>query len=181
MLFKLIDSEEPNKHWGPVSVNGKRVLDLGCGDFGRISSLPYPSTLEYFLSLGASYVVGVDININDVNNINTVLGEYIGKFSIYQKSINSVIDINELIEQHNIQIVKSDIEGDEAILLSIPDDVFSVIEEYYIETHGDQLYHQTIEKLQRCNYDIYEQIDLTHTNGICKVIFGRKLIKNESI
>lgn len=175
MPFKLVNSEEPNKHWEPVSVFGKRVLDLGCGDFGRISILPYPSTLEYFLSLGASYVVGVDVSIPDVNNINSNLNEHMDRFSIETKLISNANEIIELIEKNDIQIVKSDIEGGECHLLSIPDNIFSRIEEYYIETHGNQLYEMTIQKLINCGYDIYNQIDLTHTNGECKVIFARKI------
>lgn len=175
MSFRLVNSEEPNKHWEQVSVFGKRVLDLGCGDFGRISILPYPSTLEYFLTLGASYVVGVDVSMPDVNNINSNLKEHIDRFSIETKFISSVNDIIELIENNNIQIVKSDIEGGEYHLLSIPDDIFSRIEEYYIETHGNPLYEMTVQKLINCGYEIYDQIDLTHTNGECKVIFAKKL------
>lgn len=175
MSFRLVNSEEPNKHWEKVSVFGKRVLDLGCGDFDRISGLPYPSTLEYFLSLGASYVVGVDVSIPDVNFIKSNLNEYAERFSIETKLISSANDILELIEKNNIQIVKSDIEGGECHLLSIPDSIFSQIEEYYIETHGNELYEMTIQKLINCGYEIYDQIDLTHTNGECKVIFAKKL------
>jgi hypothetical protein len=175
MEFRLVDSEEPHIHWESVSVSGKRVLDLGCGDFGRVSFLPYPSTLEYFLSLGADYVVGIDGSYSDVNSIQFILNEYQNKFLIKEGFIISFDMILDLIEEHDIQIIKSDIEGGEIHLLSIPDEKFSQIEEYYIETHGEQLYNMAVDKLVRCGYEIYDKIDLIHTNGECKVIFARKI------
>lgn len=175
MDFRLVDSEEPHIHWQSVYVSGKRVLDLGCGDFGRVDSLPYPSTLEYFLSLGADYVVGVDSSYHDINNINFNLKEYQDKFSIKNQFISSMDMIVDMIRENDIHIIKSDIEGGEIHLLSIPDETFSQIEEYYIETHGEQLYNMTVDKLVRCGYEIYDKIDLIHTNGECKVIFARKI------
>lgn len=174
MEFKLVNSEEPDKHWEFVSVLGQRVLDLGCGDFGRISSLPYPSTVEYFLIKGASYVVGIDSLDPDVNAIIDNLKDYENKFSIQTANIQDSSILIDLIKNNDIDIVKCDIEGAEIHLLNISDDIFSNVEQYYIETHDDNLYNMTVDKLVRCGYEIYNKIDLTHAPG-CLVIFAKKI------
>lgn len=173
-MFNLINSEEPHLHWGNINVSGKRVLDLGCGDFGNVSSLEYPSTLEYFLEMGAAYVIGVDLNIPDLQSISNIQHDK-NKFEIQEKGISSSEDVLELIKSYNVDIVKCDIEGSEIHLLNIPDEIFSSISQYYIETHGDELYRATEEKLLKCGYDVYNRIDLTHTNGNCKVLFAKKI------
>jgi hypothetical protein len=175
MEFRLVNSEEPHLHWESVFVKGKRVLDLGCGDFGRIAGLTYPSTLEYFLGLGAIYVIGVDGSNQDVETMKSNMNDYLDMFSIENTLISNVDTMIKLIEENDIDIIKSDIEGGELHLLSVPDEIFSKIEQYYIETHGDELYKMAIDKLTTCGYEIYDKIDLTHTNGECKVIFARKL------
>ena len=64
--MKEVTSEDPQHHWKYINVRGKRVLDLGCGNHGNATTLPYPTTLEYFLEQGASFVVGIDLDGGDV-------------------------------------------------------------------------------------------------------------------
>jgi hypothetical protein len=166
-----IDTENPETHWEFVNVHGKRVLDLGCGDFGNATNLSYPTTAEYFLNKGASYVLGVDLNYNDISKINERLGNVL---ELKIDTITSSDQIRRFITENQIQIVKSDIEGAEIHLLEMSDEDFSQIEEYYIETHNALLENNLQDKLTRCKYIITNIVILSHTNDVCKVFFAKK-------
>lgn len=171
--MRTIHDEDPFIHWENVNVEGKRVLDLGCGDFGNAGNLPYVTTLEYFLLKNASYVIGIDGNANDYNYVKALEAKY-NNFDVVNEFINSPNHIEDLINLHKIDVIKSDIEGAEIHLLELPDDIFSMIEEYYIETHSEFLHTSTLEKLNRCGYVIYDEVNLGHTGGTSKVIFAKK-------
>lgn len=171
--MKKVNSEDPNHHWEFVNVKNKRVLDLGCGDFGGVGHLPYTTTLEYFLIKEAAFVLGVDANSSDLNAIKQLENRY-SNFNVIESLVSSPDQIKDLIINNNIQILKSDIEGHEINLFNLDNETFTLIEEYYIETHSDDLYNQCINKLTNCGYDIYNQIALVQTNEVCKVIFARK-------
>lgn len=175
-IVKEIFVENPDQHWEYVNVEGKRVLDLGCGDFGNATTLPYPSTVEYLLERQASFVVGVDISVVDTENLKNKID--MSKIKILSMPIESSTQIIDLVEQNNIDIVKCDIEGFETALFDIPVEAFRKVEEYYVETHGNDLHNRCIEKLTECGYDIYAEINLGQTNhhpqGSCKVLFARR-------
>jgi len=171
--MRKVNSEDPNYHWEFVNVKNKRVLDLGCGDFGGVGKLPYTTTLEYFLIKEASFVLGVDVDISDLESIKLLETKY-PNFNIICSMISSPDQIKYLITNYDIQILKSDIEGHEVNIFNLDDETFTLIEEYYIETHSDELYNQCIDKLTNCGYEIYDQISLVQTNELCKVIFARK-------
>ena len=170
-VITKIDVEEPHIHWEHINVQNKRVLDLGCGDFGRAMDLPYPTTAEYFIQEGASYVLGIDGNSGDIGQLLKNTGD---KLEVRYLMINSPNQIFELITNNQIQIVKSDIEGAEEHLLTMDDADFSLVEEYYIETHSDVLETGFLEKFARCGYNVYHKIILIHTHDRCKVLFARK-------
>lgn len=171
--MKKVNSEDPKYHWEFVNVKNKRVLDLGCGDFGGVGHLPYTTTLEHFLIKEAAFVLGVDANTSDLNAIRLLEAKY-PNFSVIESMVSSPDQIRDLITNNNIQILKSDIEGHETNIFNLDDETFTLIEEYYIETHSDDLYNQCVNKLTSCGYVIYEQISLAQTNDICKVVFARK-------
>jgi len=171
--MRTIHDEDPYIHWDNINVKNKIILDLGCGDFGRATSLNYLTTLEYFVMLEAKFVIGVDSNITDIKNLtNKNLSS--DKCIIINESVDSSDKILNLIKKYNVDIVKSDIEGGEKFLFDICDNDFKNVKEYYIETHGDTLYKKCIDKLNQCEYLIYDQIDLAHTSGNSKVVFARK-------
>lgn len=175
-IVKEIFVENPDQHWEYINVEGKRVLDLGCGDFGNATTLPYPSTVEYLLERQASFVVGVDISAVDTENLKNKID--MSKIKVLSMPIESSTQIIDLVEQNNIDIVKCDIEGFETALFDIPVEAFRKVEEYYVETHGNDLHNKCIEKLTECGYDIYAEINLGQTNhhpqGSCKVLFARR-------
>ena len=171
--MRKTNQEDPNQHWDNVNVKDRVVLDLGCGDFGNATSFKYPTTLEYFLNKEAKFVVGVDSDLSDVTML---LSKQLPqeKHIIINDTIDSSDKILSLVKQYNIEIIKSDIEGGERFLFDLNDDDFCLIDEYYIETHGTLLYNECLKKLNYCGYDIYDQLNLSHTEGSSKVIFARK-------
>ena len=172
-IIKEISVENPDQHWEYVNVKGKRVLDLGCGDFGNATILSYPSTFEYFLENDASFVVGVDYNNIDIENLTNKVD--LNKVKTLTMSIDNPQQIINLIEENNINIVKCDIEGAESALFDVPEENFKKVEEYYIETHSEDLHARCISKLTECGYNIYAEIILSHTGGASKVLFAKRI------
>ncbi len=171
-IVKEISVENPDQHWEYVNVKDKRVLDLGCGDFGRATILPYPSTFEYFLEKEASFVVGVDADNIDIENLLQKVEA--NKVKTATMCIDDSQQIINLIEENNINIVKCDIEGAESFLFDVPEETFRKVEEYYIETHSEGLHERCISKLTECGYNIYAEVILMHTGALCKVLFAKR-------
>jgi len=130
--IKLFDikSEDPEDHWSYLRVNNKRVLDLGCGrwetaDFNRTTPI-------YFLSKGAKFVVGVDINQDEIDFFKD---KNIDKTDFIQLNVNNIKTLTDLINLYNIQTIKMDIEGHERIILDGLAEDFKSIENIAIEYH----------------------------------------------
>lgn len=170
-----VNNENPTEHWGFVNVTGKTVLDLGCGRWEKMEKRDpnWLTTPEYFVSKGAKKVVAVDIDSVEIDWFNKQYAQS-DSYTFLLKSINSIDDIKNMIQQYKPECVKCDIESGEKYLFALDSETFNSVEEYYIETHGNFLYSQCIETMRKYNYKIIETIDLTHTNGQCKVIFARK-------
>ena len=176
MNIVKVNNENPNEHWQFVSVVDCVVLDLGCGRWEHVEyrDKNWPTTPEYFKINGAKTVIAVDSDINEISWFNKKFAEEHGYVFIC-RTINSSEILKETITKYKPNCIKVDIEGGEIHLINLSDDVFSSVEEYYIETHNDQLYDLCILKLAKNRYDVYQHIDLVHTNGACKVIFAKKI------
>ena len=173
--MKNVNNENPNEHWEFINVNEKTVLDLGCG---RWESVEYrdpnwPTTPEYWIQKGAKYVVGIDADQNEIDWFLKMYKDEVS-YEFNCMMINSPNDFNHLINQYKPNVIKCDIEEGEIHLINLDDETFKLVDEYYIETHGDELYSKCVSKLSECGYEIYEEIDLTHTRGYCKVLFAKK-------
>ena len=170
-----VDNENPNLHWEFVNVDGRIVLDLGCGRWEHIEHRDpnWPTTPEYWINKGASFSIGLDSDSNEINWFNDQFNDD-SRYKFECMFISSTADMANLISTYNPDCIKCDIEGGESTLFDLDDDIFCKIDEYYIETHGDELYNRCIEKLTRNNYVIHSLIDLVHTQGFCKVVFARK-------
>jgi hypothetical protein len=119
--MKLINTEEPDIHWGFLDITDKVVLDLGCGQF--YSSI---STAEWFLNKGASKVVGVDLL--DINLDNE-------RFTMIVENIKSTEQIQNLLDVHHPTLIKCDIEGSEVYLDGINN--LSEVGQIAIEYHDN--------------------------------------------
>jgi len=165
---------------GCANVNGEVVLDLGCGFVGASVSTNYVSTPERFLELGATKVIGVDLTANDITILEQKLPK--DKFVGVCDKVDTHEKYRRLIQQHNPTIVKSDIEGDEIMLLSLPNEEFSNIKEYYMECHNRELFSSFLKKFDECGYDIREVICYNPEFGwpdfpeIVRIIYAYKKI-----
>ena len=170
-----VNNENPNEHWQFVSVNNRVVLDLGCGRWERVEHRDpkWPTTPEFFIQKGAKHVVAIDCDPNEINWFTSNFSKE-SNYEFILSCINSSNDFLNLITTYNPNCIKIDIEGAESNIIDIPNDVFSKVDEYYIETHNHHLFESCISKLDSCNYQIINIIDLIHTNGACKVIFAKK-------
>jgi hypothetical protein len=69
--------------------------------------------------------------------------------------------------------VKCDIEHFESNILELTDEEFSVIDLWAIETHSDELEQGFKDKFERCGYELFGYINLTHATHV-RVLFARK-------
>jgi hypothetical protein len=166
-----VSTEHPYIHWRHVDVENRTVLDLGCGRWS--SQDAHLSTAEFFIKMYAKRVIGVDCDHKEIIALQTKLAN-VDLYEFIEMRIDSAQKILRLYEKYKPDCVKCDIEGCENLLFKLSDEVFNQIEEYYIETHGLEMYEQCIERLKENNYTIREQLNLTHTNNHCKVIFAFK-------
>lgn len=144
---KIVHSENPLEHWSDIeNLEGKIVLDLGCG---WINS-GHASTPEYFISRGASKIVGVDISCDEIQK----LSELYPSHTFICKSINSAEDFSSLIKEHHPQVIKMDVEGAEIHLEKVPNEVFSSVEEFAIEYHNPECKKAVMEKFAELGFKI---------------------------
>jgi SAM-dependent methyltransferase len=172
--YTLVNNENPIEHWQYINVKDRVVLDLGCGRWEKVEirDKNWLTTPEYFLANAAKKVVAIDADPEEIEWFTNKFNNDNLKFIL--KSINSTQDIIELYNIYKPDCVKCDIETNEKFLLGLTKEQFCSVKEYYIETHGNNLYFTIIDLLNKYNYSIYHQIDLTHTRGYCKVIFAKK-------
>jgi hypothetical protein len=140
--------EDPDIHWHDVEIQDRVVLDLGAGDFGRLGEHPYPATADYWLSNGATKVIAVDMEAKDLDNYTD---PRIEKVVI---SISGPEDISNLIQQHQPDLVKSDLEGAETHFLNVFPDVLRIPKAYAIETHNSYLFENISSMLKMLGYNI---------------------------
>jgi hypothetical protein len=171
-----VDNENPIHHWQFVEVENRVVLDLGCGRYEKYvyRNPDWPTTPEYFVQKGAKHVNAIDIDHGEIEWFRSEFKNESDKCTFIEKEINSVESFENIILTYKPDCVKCDIEGAETYLFDLHNNIFSLVKEYYIETHGNELYEKCINKLNESDYEIFNQIDLTHTGGFCKVIFARK-------
>jgi SAM-dependent methyltransferase len=175
MQTTSIDTENPVEHWRYINVENRNVLDLGCGRWEEVEKRDqtWPTTPEYFILNGAKKVVGIDLSEIEIQWFkNKYLDD--PRYSFINEHLNSSQKIEELINQIKPECIKCDIEGGEQYLLTMHKDIFCSIKEYYIETHSYNLLRLAIKAFEYYKYNITNIIDLSHTNGTCKVIFANK-------
>lgn len=174
-MLKL-DNENSKEHWKFINVKDKIVLDLGCGRWNKMERVEdtWLTTPEHFIFNGAKRVIGVDIDNEEISWFKNKY-QNDNRYEFILKPIYSGNDIKLLYDTYKPECVKFDIETAEAFLFQMQESDIRSVEDYYIETHGYDLYNAFLVKLPAYGYKIYQQIDLTHTNGYCKVIFATRL------
>jgi len=136
--------EDYGHHYGAIHYKGKKVLDIGA-DVG--------STADFFLRRGAREVIAVDGSKNMYRELvkNT---KKIPEIKPILLKIEKPQHFEQLIRKFRPDVLKSDCEGCEKHLFKIPDEVFSMVKEYMVETHGSGTFKAMFEKCKRCKFTI---------------------------
>jgi hypothetical protein len=149
LMYKMkhIKSENPIDHWSDISnVEGKVVLDLGCGWLFQ----PFPSTPQYFLTRGASKIIGVDVSCGEIEKLQSIFPEHV----FLCKKMETAEDFMFLFQEYKPQVVKMDVEGYEIELENVPTNFFSSIEEMAIEYHNPECKKSVEMKLKELDFEI---------------------------
>jgi hypothetical protein len=147
MKTKVVHSENPLEHWSDIEdLDNKIVLDLGCGwiDHG------HASTPDYFISRGASKVIGVDVSNNEIEKLKELYPEHI----FILRMIDSADDFADLISTYKPDVIKMDVEGAEIYLKDVPKEVFSSVKEFAIEYHNPECKKVLTDKFDELDFEI---------------------------
>ena len=148
MINFNIPSEDPIVHWPNLKIKDQNVLDLGCGQFGSgsdwlIDERGMPArtsgiTSFYFLNdCQANKVVGVDISKRDIDFFNKINSSPNLIFIEQDLSVPNADEvIKNIIKEHQITYIKSDIEGHELLFLNFKKEDYQTINGVAIEYHN---------------------------------------------
>lgn len=122
-----------------LRVEGRRVLDLGA-DHGM--------TPLFFLAHDANMVVASELDRDNRAALHAI--SYCEPRLVSVGPVNRAKDIEKLIFNFKINRVKCDIDGDETYICDIPNKIVKTCN-WIIETHGEEIHEQLIQKFQKCN------------------------------
>jgi hypothetical protein len=137
-IFKWdIQKEEASDSLRFFEPKDKNVLDLGCGRWGGVAN-PNEYTPIFAYNRGAKVIVGVDDRGSEKpyyeeyfkNNFPDSISHF------YHISIQSPDQIKDLIKKHDINYIKSDIEGYETVFLSFTKEDLVNIDTFVLEYHS---------------------------------------------
>jgi hypothetical protein len=166
-----ITTEHPQEHWGFLKVQGKTVVDLGCGINSEFTPTPW-----YFLQeQKAKKVIGVD---SDKNSYDWFKQNY------NVKNFIPIMDMVDRIEKFELylgyykpEIVKIDVEGSEIFLNALDSLYLSNVEQIGIEYHNLSCLisceHKLTEAGFKLEYFKFEHLDVDYQG----VLHGYKPFK----
>jgi hypothetical protein len=174
MEVRTYSTENPKEHWEFINCEGKVAIDLGCGRWEKVEKRDsdWPTTPEWLIQKGASQVFAFDIDPEEVEWYNTNIDQK-NKITTIQKGIYSVEDAREIWNTYKPKVVKCDIESYESNILELTDEEFSSVDLWAIETHSDYLEHAYKMRFEKCGYELFGYIYLTHAPHV-KVLFAKK-------
>jgi predicted rRNA methylase YqxC with S4 and FtsJ domains len=145
-LKPFIGDEDYSKEYGLIDYAGKKVLDLGA-DYG--------SSAEFFLEKGAIQVIAVEGNKERYEKLleNSAWLKNMKPIFLFIKTPN---EISKIILEDKPDVIKCDLDGGERHLFTVPDKIFSMVNEYVLEVHSLALFKACIEKFFRNGYHIVE-------------------------
>lgn len=169
MIKDNIYSERSIHHWPHLDVNGEKVLDLGCGRHWTPSI--YDSSTVFFGQNGAIKVVSVDASQDEINFFNANNPD-INKYTFICAFVDSSFFIKNLIDQHQITVIKCDIEGYEKHLCELSKDDMINIKRIGIEYHSPQLLQLVKDSLNKWGFTITVQSKFTRKDEPEYLQFG---------
>ena len=174
MEVRTYSTEHPKEHWEFIECDGKVAIDLGCGRWEKMEEREssWPTTPEWLVQKGASHVYAFDIDPEEVAWYNENIDGNL-PITTMEKGIYTVEDAREIWNTYKPKIVKCDIESYESSILELTDEEFSTVDLWAVETHSDPLEEGFKEKFERCGYELFGYIHLTHASYV-RVLFARK-------
>ena len=161
-VSELINSENSSVHWKHLDVSGKIVLDLGCG-LWHVDDLKEASPI-YFKNKGAKKIIGVDLNVKDINVLKAYFDEHFkgdgSEFLV--KTITTTNDLLELITKYQIESIKCDIEGFEKVMFSINKDQVKNIANISVEYHDNILFLNLLNTFNNWDFEIINHSIFTY-------------------
>lgn len=159
MITYKIESEDSSIHWKYLKPNNRTVLDLGCGRWcsreGSWEGLIHDEFSPiYIANNGAKKVIGVDASKNEIDYFNSTTTDQSDKFTFIHLSISSPEQLKSLIKEHNIDMIKSDIEGYEINFLSFTKEDLSDIQSFAVEYHSHAIKDMFVNKLEEWGFKI---------------------------
>jgi hypothetical protein len=130
MEIKRINTEEPKEHWGFLDVDGRTIIDMGCG----IWEPNVEPTPIYFLKEGVTKVIGIDPAEPSYNwykeNVKTE------RFFQHMDYLDSTEKFKFYINAYKPQVLKIDIEGGEIFMNNLTAEDLESVREIGIEYHN---------------------------------------------
>jgi len=165
-----IESENPEHHWNHLDVDGEIVLDLGCGK--HLVEDDWLTTPEYFLSKGATFLIGVDPHEEDIKWYQANVAQQ--KSGFFVDFIDSARKIETYINHNGITSLKMDIEWKEEFFMKTTSN-FPSLKHIAVETHSRELFHDMIFKLLDLGFDIdYIGTFYPRVFKICNMIYATR-------
>ncbi len=156
-IFKWdIQREEASDSLRFYNPSGKNVLDLGCGRWGGVTD-PNEYTPIFAYNKGAKIIVGVDDRAEEKVYYDNYFLENFPKIEshFYHMSIQSPDQVKDLIKKHNINYIKSDIEGYEKLFFDFTKEDLINIDTFVLEYHSWDIKETFINKFKEWGYEIY--------------------------
>jgi SAM-dependent methyltransferase len=151
MIEYEIKSENSSDHWKYFNVQNKNVLDLGCGrwDVTDINEM----TPFYFYKQGATKVIGVDASEDEIRFLNeNILSK--DQINFIHSSIDTEIQIRSLIQEHNINALKSDIENNEWLFFNFTKEDFENISNFAVEYHNHSYKQEFLNRYENWGFKL---------------------------
>lgn len=155
MINHSISSERSMDHWPYFNVNGKNVLDLGCGRHQTYEIKDHSPC--YFLDQGALKVVAIDASQDEVDYYTAIYGKDNPTFYVERSEISESSQILNYVKTHGITAIKCDIEGYETAFYDIPKTEMETITDIAIEYHDDSRRQAILGKLEEWGFDLFAE------------------------
>ena len=167
-IKKFITSEDPSDHWSFLPVEGKVVLDLGCGINSEFIPTPW-----YFLEMRkCKKVYGVDGNPESYKWFRE--NHNVQNFIPFMDMVDRIEKFEWYLSNSNAEVVKIDVEGAEVMLHALNPKYLLNVNHIAIEYHNFPCL-VSCERLLNDNgflieYYGFENRDLEHQG----VVYGRR-------
>jgi hypothetical protein len=173
-----IENEHASDSLRFLNPKNKNLLDLGCGrhtDRDGKWTLPLTEYTPIFSALrGANKIIGVDSRGTEKEYYDEYFKENFKDIEthFYTSLIENSDQVKTLINNHDVNYIKTDIEGYETLFLDWTKEDFVNIDDFVIEYHSENIKNSFLSRLDEWGFEIYAQ-GTTWAHGI-GVLFTKK-------